>query len=104
MYIYVRVYVSGEDPPGVGHGSPLQYSCLENPHGQRSLVSPWGLYVHTHTHTHGEKDIYSHTLERLEVWFQYLQHCDKTNTTIESHKLFSFPVHIKVILTLDLVY
>ena len=26
-----------------GHGSPLQCSCLENPHGQRSLVgySPW---------------------------------------------------------------
>ena len=30
--------------PGVGHGNPLQYSCLENSHGQRSLVgySPWG--------------------------------------------------------------
>ena len=30
--------------PGGGHGSSLQYSCLENPHGQRSLVgySPWG--------------------------------------------------------------
>ena len=36
--------------PGLGrslggrHGNPLQYSCLENPHGQRSLVgySPWG--------------------------------------------------------------
>ena len=30
--------------PGGGHGSPLQYSCLENPHGQRSLVgdSPEG--------------------------------------------------------------
>ena len=30
--------------PGRGHGTPLQYSCLENPHGQRSLVcySPWG--------------------------------------------------------------
>ena len=29
--------------PGGGHGNPLQYSCLENPHGQRSLVSysPW---------------------------------------------------------------
>ena len=28
-----------------GHGNPLQYSCLENPHGQRSLVgySLWGL-------------------------------------------------------------
>ena len=27
-----------------GHGNPLQNSCLENPHGQRSLVgySPWG--------------------------------------------------------------
>ena len=24
--------------PGGGHGDPLQYSCLENPHGQRSLV------------------------------------------------------------------
>ena len=30
--------------PGEGNGSPLQDSCLENPHGQRSLVcySPWG--------------------------------------------------------------
>ena len=23
--------------PGGGHGNPLLYSCLENPHGQRSL-------------------------------------------------------------------
>ena len=23
---------------GRGNGNPLQYSCLENPHGQRSLV------------------------------------------------------------------
>ena len=30
--------------PGGGHGKPLQYSCLENPHEQRRLVgySPWG--------------------------------------------------------------
>ena len=30
--------------PGGGHGNPLRYSCLENPHGQRRLVgySPWG--------------------------------------------------------------
>ena len=29
--------------PGRGHGNPLQYSCLENPHGRRSLAgySPW---------------------------------------------------------------
>ena len=47
--------------PGGGHGSPLQCSCQENPHGQRSLVgcSPWGgkesdtteqLSAHMHTH------------------------------------------------------
>ena len=40
---------SGSNPglgrsPEEGNGNPLPYSCLENPHGQRSLVgcSPWG--------------------------------------------------------------
>ena len=30
--------------PGGGHGNPLQYSCLNNPHEQKSLASysPWG--------------------------------------------------------------
>ena len=30
--------------PDGGHGNPLQYSCLENPHGHKSLMgySPWG--------------------------------------------------------------
>ena len=30
--------------PGGGHGNPPQDSCLENPHGQRSLedCSSWG--------------------------------------------------------------
>ena len=33
-----------EDSPGGGHSNLLQYSCLENSYGQRSLVgySPWG--------------------------------------------------------------
>ena len=33
----------GRSPVG-GHGNLLKYSCLENPHGQRSLTdgSPWG--------------------------------------------------------------
>ena len=41
---------------GGGHGNPLQYSCLENPHGQKSLVGyiPWG---------HKESD----TTERLST-------------------------------------
>ena len=33
-----RRFYSWVGSPGGGHGSPLQYSCLENPHGQRSLV------------------------------------------------------------------
>ena len=50
--------------PGEWNGNPFQYSWLENPHGQRSLVgySPWGhkesdtteQLTHTHTHT-GDK-------------------------------------------------
>ena len=42
--------------PGGGHGNPLQYSCLENPHGQRSLAgySPWdrrvGMTAHIFLH------------------------------------------------------
>ena len=30
--------------PGGGNDNPLQYSCLENPHGERSLMvySSWG--------------------------------------------------------------
>ena len=33
--------------PGREHGNPLQYTCLENPHGQRNLAgySPWGRRV-----------------------------------------------------------
>ena len=33
-----------ERSPGGRHGNPLQHSCPENPHGQRSLAgySPWG--------------------------------------------------------------
>jgi len=37
-------FLGQEDSPGGGCGNPLQCSCLENPHGQRSLVgyAPWG--------------------------------------------------------------
>ena len=38
-----------EGSPGEGNGNPLQYSCLENPHGQRRLAdyTPWGHKSHT---------------------------------------------------------
>ena len=47
--------------PGGGHGDPHQFTCLENPHGQRSLAgySAWG---------HKESD----TTEQLSPMFQAL--------------------------------
>ena len=49
--------------PGGGHGNPLQYPCLENPPGQRSLAgySPQGckeLGVPEDTHTQIQKKIH----------------------------------------------
>ena len=36
--------LASERSPGGEHDNSLQYSCLENPHGQRNLAvySPWG--------------------------------------------------------------
>ena len=46
---------------GQGNGNPLQYSCLEKSHGQRSLVdySPWDrkesdTTEQLHFHSHGK--------------------------------------------------
>ena len=38
------IIYSDQDTDGEGKGNPLQFSCLENPHGQRSLAdySPRG--------------------------------------------------------------
>ena len=48
--------------PGERNGNPLQYSCLENPHGQRGLVgySPWG---------HKESDM------NIAQWHTYIYIC-----------------------------
>ena len=56
----------GRSPVG-GNDTSLQYSWLENPHGQRSLVgySPWG---------HKESDLTKHTLSEL-FYFCYLCVC-----------------------------
>ena len=41
---YLGSIPGSEKFPGGGHGNPLQYSYLGNPHGQRALVgyNPWG--------------------------------------------------------------
>ena len=55
--------------PGGGHDNPLQYSCLGNPQGQRSLVaySPWG---------HTELDM----TERLSIQTQSMHKSLRTHT------------------------
>ena len=66
--------------PGRGHGNPLQYSCLENPHGQRSLAgySPW---AHKEWDTTGRlstthKDSANHVRDQhLQVFQTHGWHC-----------------------------
>ena len=51
--------------PGGGPGNPLQYSCLENPHGQRNLegYSPWG-----HKELDTTEQLSRHTHRGLPWW------------------------------------
>ena len=57
---------------GGGHGNPLQYSCLENPHGQNSLVgySPQGC-TELDT-TEATQQALMPMQETQEVWVQFL--------------------------------
>ena len=74
--------------PGGGHGNPLQYSCLENPQGQRSLAgySPWGCRVRQDwnnlTHTHLEEHILSRPshmiIQRKQLLIKIVLACDQT--------------------------
>ena len=50
--------------PGGGHSSPLQYSCLENPHGR----GPWWTTVHGVTDTGLFKELIEHAYIRIETF------------------------------------
>ena len=51
--------------PGGGHGNPLQYSCLENPHGQRCLAG------------------YSYKVLDTTEWLSRAQHSTAQEETLE---------------------
>ena len=70
--------------PGRGHGNPLQYSCLENPHGQRSLAgySSWG---HKDSDTTERLSTAQHTAYML-IWAD--KHINTQN--LSNLHLFSF--------------
>ena len=67
--------------PGGGHGNPLWYSCLENPHGQRSLVSysPWG-----------RKEL--DTTEQLTHTHVFFKHCQLVSAVQNSSLRSTVPV------------
>ena len=80
----------GRSPRG-GHGNRLQYSCLENPHGQRRLAGygPWG---------HKELDM----TERLSTAHTYIIHSFSYSYFTLSHQIVSinqvpFAKHIDLV-------
>ena len=65
--------------PGGGHGNPLHYSWLENPHGQRSLVGyrPWDSKeldsmecAHTHIHMQTTRVVFDSLIHTVDVHWQ----------------------------------
>ena len=84
--------------PGEGNGSPLQYSCLENPiHGDFQSPNPWG---------HKESDMteqLTHSLEGIttQLAIAVISTC---NIIIKSNRALWFPENNKVsLLTVNLV-
>ena len=69
--------VLGRSPRG-GHGNPLQYCCLENPQGEKSLAgcSPWGRKESDTTERlstaqiEPQWDITAHQLQWLDFFLQ----------------------------------
>ena len=60
--------------PGGGHDNPLQYSCLENPRGQRRLAgySPWGRKeLDTTKHSTAQKNSESQMRKQVKCYRQY---------------------------------
>ena len=57
--------------PGGEHGNPLQYSCLDKPHGQRTLVgcSPWG--------HRKESDTTEQLSTTQHMWKHTIRSCDQ---------------------------
>ena len=58
--------------PGGGHCNPLQYSCLENPHGQRSLAG-YSLWGHKESVTTKQLSTaqYSHQEKKKKICFSW---------------------------------
>ena len=60
--------------PGGGHSNPLQCACLENPHGQRSLVG-CSLQGHTELDMTEQLSIAQQSLQKSLQWLLFLPFC-----------------------------
>ena len=61
--------------PGVGHHNPLQYSCLENPHGQRSLEVGCLQSIRSHRVKHNWSDLVcTHAKFMFQCYLPNLSH------------------------------
>ena len=81
--------------PGGGIGNPLQYSCLENPHGQRSL----GVYspksrkesntteATDHTRTHHPEYSLQGVILKLQYFGHLMQRADSLEKTLMLGKI-----------------
>ena len=72
---------------GEGHGNPLQYSCLENPHGHRSLAgyNPQG-------HKESDATLNTHFFKILyDIQIKKIRHAKGSEITflIDSRILFT---------------
>ena len=78
-----------ERPPGGGHGNPLQSSCLENPHGQRSLAGyrPWG-----RTESDTTERLSTYTQVIYSVLFSAIQQSESVIHKYRGSFLHSFPL------------
>ena len=78
--------------PGEGNGNPLQDSCLEKSHGQRSLVgySPWGCRSWT--------QLSDYTTAIIEISCAYICMCTQKHAyTLHTHTPTHTPTHTHII-------
>ena len=94
--------------PGEGNGNPLQYSCLEKSHGQRSLVgnSPWGCKRIQHDLVTKEQPPFSAPFTEETVLYHYIfLTCHKLTDSIclaFFWALFSVPLtNVSVFMTIS---
>ena len=78
---------------GGGHGNPLQYSCLENPHGQMSLVGmgsqrvghDWATKDSTAQHSSKRKEDFSPCLATAQANEKVPSLSQRENVTTLTH-------------------